>query len=161
MSEILSHGFWCEKTTGGWNFSLKEALLWIMYWWFVFISCLDFHSDSTHSQRIHWRTSDLPKSVLKKKQTLHLGWSELQKLHFWVNGSFKVGTWAILRDQNILESWVLEPQSKFFHSNVLASTHNSNVFYKAQRIQFPLQGKHKCTCSVWRRVCDLCNKCNV
>ncbi len=83
------------------------------------------------------------------------------KLHFRVNGSFKVGTWAISRDQNILESWVLEPQSKFLHSNVLATTHNSNVFYKAQRIQFPLQGKHKCTCSVWRRVCDLCNKCNV
>ncbi len=45
----------------------------------VFISCLDSHSDGTHSlQMIHWRASDvmlhLSKSVPMKKQTyLHLG----------------------------------------------------------------------------------------
>ncbi len=47
----------------------------------VFISCLDSHSDGTHSlQRIHWGASDVmlhfSKSVLMKKQTpqnhLHL-----------------------------------------------------------------------------------------
>ncbi len=48
----------------------------------VFISCLDSHSDGTHSlQRIHWWTSDVmlhfSKSVLMKKQThLQLGWPE-------------------------------------------------------------------------------------
>ncbi len=48
----------------------------------VFISCLDSHSDGTHSlQRIHCWASDgmlnLSKSVLIKKQThLHLGWPE-------------------------------------------------------------------------------------
>ncbi len=48
----------------------------------VFISCLDSHSDGTHSlQRIHWWASDVmlhfSKSVLMKKQThLHLEWPE-------------------------------------------------------------------------------------
>ncbi len=48
----------------------------------VFISCLDSHSDGTHSlQKIHWWASDamlhFSKSVLMKKQTdLHLGWPE-------------------------------------------------------------------------------------
>ncbi len=48
----------------------------------VFISCLDFHSDGTHSlQRIHWWARDVMlhfyKSVMLKKQThLHLGWPE-------------------------------------------------------------------------------------
>ncbi len=48
----------------------------------VFISCLDSHSDGTHSlHRIHWWTSDVvlnfSKSVPMRKQTdLHLGWPE-------------------------------------------------------------------------------------
>ncbi len=48
----------------------------------VFISCLDSHSDGTHSlQRIHWWASDVmlhfSKSGPMKKQThLHLGWPE-------------------------------------------------------------------------------------
>ncbi len=48
----------------------------------VFISCLDSHSDGTHSlHRSHWWASDVmlyfSKSVLMKKQThLHLGWPE-------------------------------------------------------------------------------------
>ncbi len=61
----------------------------------VFISCLDSHSDGTHSlQRIHWWVSDVmlhfSKSVLMKKQThLHLGWSKCPaNCHFWVNDSF-------------------------------------------------------------------------
>ncbi len=64
----------------------------------VFISCLDSHSDGTHSlQRIHWWDSDemlhFSTSVLMKKQThLHLGQPEggvnLQQIHFRVNYSF-------------------------------------------------------------------------
>ncbi len=48
------------------------------------ISCLDSHSDGTHSlQRIHWWTSDVmlhfSKFVLMKKQThLHLWWPEVE-----------------------------------------------------------------------------------
>ncbi len=48
----------------------------------VFISCLDPHSDGTHSlQRIHWWASDVmlkfSTSVPMKKQThQHLGWPE-------------------------------------------------------------------------------------
>ncbi len=47
----------------------------------IFISCLDSHSDGTHSvQRIHWWVSDVmlhfSKSVLMKKQThLNLRWA--------------------------------------------------------------------------------------
>ncbi len=50
----------------------------------VFISCLDSHSDGTHSlQRIHCWAGDgmlhFSKSVLMKKQTpLHLGWPEAE-----------------------------------------------------------------------------------
>ncbi len=62
----------------------------------VFISCLDSHSDGTHSlQSIHWWTSDVmlhfSKSVLMKKKThLHLGWPEVSaNFHFWMNYSFK------------------------------------------------------------------------
>ncbi len=48
----------------------------------VFISCLDSHSDGTHSlQRIHWWANyvmlNFSKSIMKNKQTnLHLGWPE-------------------------------------------------------------------------------------
>ncbi len=56
----------------------------------VFISCLDSHSDGTHSlQSIHWWASDVhfSKSVLMKKQThLHLG-CFLTHL-YWLNYSF-------------------------------------------------------------------------
>ncbi len=46
----------------------------------VFSSCLDSHSDGTHSMhRIHWWASDVmlnfTKSILIKKH-LHLGWAE-------------------------------------------------------------------------------------
>ncbi len=72
----------------------------------VFISCLDSHSDGTHSlQRIHWWANDgmlrFCKSVLIKKQTLHIGWPEgeyiLSKFFvLWVNCSFKISTCCIL-----------------------------------------------------------------
>ncbi len=65
----------------------------------VFISCLNSHSDGTHSlQRIHWWASDVmlnfSKSVVMKKQT-HLILDGLRVstfsalCHFWVNNSFK------------------------------------------------------------------------
>ncbi len=45
----------------------------------VFISCLDSHSDGTHSQSIDWWSSDVmlnfSKSV-QKQAHLHLGWHE-------------------------------------------------------------------------------------
>ncbi len=56
----------------------------------VFISCLDSHSDGTHSlQRIHWWASDVilqvdfSKSVLVEKQTLSWmawGWVHIQQI---------------------------------------------------------------------------------
>ncbi len=50
------------------------ALLWF------FISCLDSHSDGTHSlQSIHWWASDpnaTSPNLMKKQTHLHLGWSE-------------------------------------------------------------------------------------
>ncbi len=55
----------------------------------VFISCLDSHSDGTHSLlRIHWWASDVmlnfSKSVPMKKQTpLHLGWPEGECIFGW------------------------------------------------------------------------------
>ncbi len=69
------------------------------YLWFIvmfLISCLDSHSDGTHSlKRIHWCASDVMlyfyKSVLIKKQT-HLEVLSVNKLsasfHFWVNNCF-------------------------------------------------------------------------
>ncbi len=56
----------------------------------VFISCLDSHSDGTHSlQMIHWWTSDVmlhfSKSVPVKKQThLHLNWPEWIFISGWI-----------------------------------------------------------------------------
>ncbi len=43
----------------------------------VFISCLDSHSDGTHSlQRIHWSASDVMLHFSKKQTHLHLRWPE-------------------------------------------------------------------------------------
>ncbi len=62
----------------------------------VFISCLDSHSDGTHSlQRIHWWASDamlnLFKSVPLKKQTqIETFWSKVSANVFWVNYSFNI-----------------------------------------------------------------------
>ncbi len=59
---------------------LIDGLEWCGLLCGVFISCLDSHSDGTHSlQRIHWWVNDVmlhfSKTVPMKKQThLHLGW---------------------------------------------------------------------------------------
>ncbi len=61
----------------------------------VFISCLNSHSDGTHSlQKIHWWASDVmvyfSKSVPMKKQShLHLKCTFLANIHFCVYYSFK------------------------------------------------------------------------
>ncbi len=59
----------------------------------VFISCLDSHSDGTHSlQRIHWWASDamLHFSKWRNKVIYILNVpSKLSKFSFWVNYSFK------------------------------------------------------------------------
>ncbi len=70
-----------------------------VYYCDVFISCLDSHSDGTHSlQSIHWWTSDaiLHFSMCfdEKQILLYLGWTEAQctlsTFYFWgVNYSFK------------------------------------------------------------------------
>ncbi len=63
------------------------------------ISCLDYHSDGTHSlQRIHWWAGDvmlnLSKSVQMKKQThLHLGYGQYGSHHCVCLGRF---IWNIL-----------------------------------------------------------------
>ncbi len=62
----------------------------------VFISCLDSHSDGTHSlQRIHYWASDVLLNVFKSdKETnsstswMTWGWVFSANIHFWVNYSF-------------------------------------------------------------------------
>ncbi len=54
--------------------TLTDGVVWIMW---CFISCLDSHSDGTHSlQSIHWLASDL----MKKQTRLHLGWFEGEEI---------------------------------------------------------------------------------
>ncbi len=62
----------------------------------VFISCLDSHSDGTHSlQRIHWWASDVMLHFSKSDEETNLSTSSLawvyfhQILNVWVNYSFK------------------------------------------------------------------------
>ncbi len=73
------------KKTLWWNCQLQTCSFSLHNWCYcdVFISCLDSHSDGTHSlHRIHWwRVSDVmlhfSKSVPMKKQThLNLGWPQ-------------------------------------------------------------------------------------
>ncbi len=79
---------------------LTDGLKWcglLVDYCYVFIRCLDSHSDGTHSQqRIHWWASDvmLNFSFLMKKQIhVHFGWLKgeyiFSNFHFWVNYSFK------------------------------------------------------------------------
>ncbi len=70
------------------RFSLHNILIDELDYCDVFISCLDSHSDGTHSlQMIHWWASDamlhFPKSVLMKNQTHLLIFDGLRVLaHF-------------------------------------------------------------------------------
>ncbi len=64
----------------------------------VFISCLDSHSDGTHSlQRIHWWASHVmlhfSKSLPIKKQTFKFCMACVSKFSFWVTISFNGCFW--------------------------------------------------------------------
>ncbi len=66
---ILIMDFFSSQT---WSFWLHKMLIVGLEWCGLFISCLDSHSDGTHSlQRIHWWASDemlhFSKSVPVKK----------------------------------------------------------------------------------------------
>ncbi len=105
-------GFWCERMTAdelfhwimdsyfGHNICdglklVKNGLEWcglLVDYCDVFISCLDSHSDGTHSlQRIHWWASDVmlhfSKSVLMKKDSstswMAWGWVNCQQIFFF------------------------------------------------------------------------------
>ncbi len=71
------------------SFLPHKTLIVGLDYWDVFISCLDLHSDGTHSlQKIHWWANDVMlnflKSVPMRKQThLHLGF--FSKFSFLVN----------------------------------------------------------------------------
>ncbi len=74
----------------------------------VFISCLDSHSDGTHSlQRIHWWASDAVLHFSKSDEetnpsTSWMAWGWIKifsaNLHSWVNYSFK--------SEAMLKAWV-------------------------------------------------------
>ncbi len=108
----------------------------------VFISCLDSHSDGTHSLlRIHWWSSDVmfdfSKSVLLKKLThLHLGWPKGEYILIfgwaiplrWNYKAFYV--WR----QKKLTLWtpliLLTITPKYFFWLVgIQNTHSPSVFY--------------------------------
>ncbi len=83
------------KPTNMQHFTSQDINWWTGVLWIIvmfFISCLDTHSDGTHSlQRIHWWASDVMlnffKPVLMRKQThLHLR-LRVSKFSFWVNYS--------------------------------------------------------------------------
>ncbi len=81
-----------------WNYGLQIMVM--EYLWIIvifLISCLDSHSDGTHSlQSIHWWTSDVMLNfsitvLMKKQPHLHLGWPKGKfsaNFHFWVNYSY-------------------------------------------------------------------------
>ncbi len=86
----------------------------------VFISCLDSHSDGTHSlQRIHWWASDVmlhfSKSVQIKKWThLHLGWPEGEYICIFgqsVPLKHNLLSWVITK---LLSRWVSLAQGVFY-----------------------------------------------
>ncbi len=90
----------------------SETFVWQgINWWSgvdycdVFISCLDTHSDGTHSlQRIHWWVSDVmlhfSRSLPMKKQTHpHLGWPKGEYIFskFSFLGEYSCKTWKIFK----------------------------------------------------------------
>ncbi len=88
----LLFSFWLHKM-------LTDGLEWyglLVDYCGVFISCLDSHSDGTHSlQRIHWWASDVMLHFSKSDEETNLSTSSLawvyfhQILNVWVNYSFK------------------------------------------------------------------------
>ncbi len=65
----------------------------------VFISCLDSHSDGTHSlQRIHWRASDVMLNFSKSDEETNsfISWMPKGWIQFWVNYSFKKSSATVM-----------------------------------------------------------------
>ncbi len=152
--------FWCERTTGGsimdslWTHilcALMNAgfrftrLDWnrVDYLWCycdAFISCLDSHSDGTHSlQRIHWWASDVmqifSKSVLMKKQThLHLGWYGMST--FSANFHFRVSLrWTSL----FVISWLDAVEVNLIFSSVFRmNLSNKNQIFAHNCVYSPV-----------------------
>ncbi len=71
--EIRDQAPFTDQNTGGyyglWTVFYSEAMCWLLSYNDVFISCLDSHSDGTHSlQRIHWWASDVMQHFSKSVQ---------------------------------------------------------------------------------------------
>ncbi len=99
----------------------------------VFISCLNSHSDGTHSlQRIHWWASDVnfSKSVPIKKQTIHLGWPEGE----YIFSKIRFLDYSLKR--------VYIKSSAHCFANIQTTTHNRNaisvnhLFTSSQSVYF-------------------------
>ncbi len=85
---------WCLKlkTSLWWIWFLqKHSFNWIMNWssvdCYIFIKCLNSHSNGTHSLQIsHWSATDgmlnFSKSILMKKQTYLYASQNVNKIHF-------------------------------------------------------------------------------
>ncbi len=103
-SVIMDYGLTNMQLLDSINKMLTDGLEWcglLVDYCDVFISCLDSHSDGTHSlQRMHWWASDgilhFFKSVSMNKQTyLHLGWPEGEYIfqHIFIFQSIPLKLW--------------------------------------------------------------------
>ncbi len=107
----------------------------------VFISCLDSHSDGTHSlQRIHWWASDVmlnfSKSVLMKKQThLHLRWPE---------GEYIFSKFSFLGELKVK----VKVKVTFFSSSAYIALNDNYVFARAAAYPILLPEE----CKMWREI---------
>ncbi len=80
------------------NWSIR--FVWINH--YVFISCLDSHSDSTHSlQKIHWWASDV---MLNFSRSVRMK----------TNSSTSWSAWGWVNCQNFFSSWKSLPNVQFF-----------------------------------------------
>ncbi len=126
----------------------------------VFISCLDSHSDGTHSlQIIHWWESDgilhFYKSVVMKKQT-HLNLDGLRvnrfsaNVHVWVNYTFKEYE-CVRKSRWLVCSWHTDPltlQLSLSHTHThlhysclylsLSHTYRHTLFISLKALPIPL-----------------------
>ncbi len=92
---LQTHSFSLHKT-------LTDGLEWcglLVDYWDVFISCLDSHSDGTHSlQRIHWWASDVILNYSKSDEesnssTYWMAWGRVHFQQIFSYYSFK--TWKL------------------------------------------------------------------
>ncbi len=105
----------------------------------VFISCLDSHSDGTHSlQRIHCWDTDGILHFSKSDEETNSFISQLStfaaNFHFWVNYSFKVHFRPKI--SNSLQSFHCILSTKTYHSGLLNYSCNSSNRTKITIFQF-------------------------